>query len=184
MPVPGRAGEPIVASEMVVNRVFDAPRALVYEVWTKAEHFARWFGPFGVEVVSCEIDPRPGGVIRFGHRFGDGPTFHLKGTFREVVQDERLVFTLGFVDESGRPVRHPMFKEDWPLDVVIGTTVVLESVDGGTRVTIAQWVMPPQAASHPAVERNQELAVEGWAQVIVRLGDHLLACGEKKGTPR
>lgn len=179
MPEPGRTGEEI-ASEVVVTRVFDAPRALVFEVWTKTEHFARWFGPFSAEVVDCELDPRPGGVIRFGHRFR-GTTLHVKGTFLEVIPDERLVFTMRFVDESGRPVRHPMF-DDWPLDAEIGTTVVLESVDGRTRVTVAQWMTPPEAAFHPAVMREQELAREGWAQVIARLGDHLLACGEAKET--
>ena len=177
MPV-ARTGEEI-AAEVVVSRVFDAPRALVFEVWTKAAHFTRWFGPFGAEVVDCELDPRPGGVIRFGHRFR-GTTLHVKGTFREVIPDERLVFTMWFVDESGHPVRHPMF-DDWPLDAMIGTTVVLESVEGGTRVTVAQWMTPSEAASHPSVVREQELAREGWAQVIARLGDHLQACGERKG---
>jgi len=180
MPVRRSAGEAIPADQVAATRIFDAPRALVFEVWTKAEHFARWFGPFGAKVVSCEIDPRPGGVIRFGHRFGDGTTLHLIGTYRKVIQDERLVFTLGFIDEYGRPRGHPMFV-DWPLDVVIQTTVVLESVDGGTRVTVGHQVTPPEAASHTAVRRWGELAREGWAQVFARLGEHLLACREKKG---
>src|SRR5262249_29931936 len=149
----------------------NAPRELVFEAWTKAEHFTHWFGPHGAEVFSCEINARPGGVIRFGHRLGD-MLLHLKGSFREVVQDERLVFTPGFVDEHGRPGRHPMF-EDWPLDAVLEMTVRLETVGEGTRVTVLQKVLPSDAASHPAVKRNNELAREGWVQVFERLDEHL-----------
>ncbi len=155
-----------------VSRVFAAPRELVFEVWTKAEHFTRWFGPHGAEVLSCELDARPGGIIRFGHRFAEGPTLHLKGTFSEVVANERLVFTLGFVDERGRPAHHPMFP-DWPLDVSIETTVILDDVGEGTRVRMAHRVLPLDAASHAATKKWYPLAREGAKQVLDRLGDHL-----------
>ena len=177
------AGEAIAAGGEVLNRIFGAPRELVFEVWTKVEHFTRWFGPHGAEVVSCEIDPRPGGVIRFGHRFGDGATLYLKGTFREVVQNERLVFTLGFVDESGRPGRHPMF-HDWPLDAVIETTVTLDDVDYGTRVTVVQRILPLEAAFQASVKRLQQLAREGWMQVLDRLGQHLSTDPGRNEHPR
>jgi uncharacterized protein YndB with AHSA1/START domain len=182
MPVRRSGGDVIPAAGEAISRVFGAPRDLVFEVWTKAEHFTRWFGPHGAEVVSCEIDARPGGVIRFGHRFPDGATLYLKGTFVEVVLDERLVFTFGFVDEHGHPVRHPMFP-DWPLDVSIETTVVLEDVGDGTRVRVAHRVLPPDAASHPAAKRWHELALQGWMQVFDRLGEHLsLAAAGKERT--
>jgi len=175
----GNPGKPSAVGEEVVSRIFDAPRELVFEAWTKAEHFTRWFGPHGAEVVACEIDARPGGVIRFGHRFGDGSTFWVRGTFREVVQDERLVFMIWFVDEHGRRIRHAMFP-DWPLETLIGTTVTLESVGRGTRVTVVQRVEPPEIASHASVLRHQELAREGWMQVFERLGGHLSASRDGK----
>jgi uncharacterized protein YndB with AHSA1/START domain len=171
MPVERNSADPIAGGEFV-SRVFSAPRDLVFQVWTKAEHFTRWFGPHGAEVFSCELDARPGGVIRFGHRFAGGPALHLKGTFVEVVRDERLVFTVGFVDEHGHPVRHPMFP-DWPLDVSIETIVTLADVSDGTRVSLAHRVSPPEAASHPATKRWSPLAHEGSKQVLERLGEHL-----------
>jgi uncharacterized protein YndB with AHSA1/START domain len=182
MPAQRNVGEPIVAAAEVLSRVFDAPRALVFEVWTKVEHFTRWFGPHGADVVSCEIDPRPGGIIRFGHRFGEGTTLLIRGTFREVVQDQRLVFTLGFVDERGRPTRHPMFT-DLPLEMLLETTVLLEDVPGGTRVRVAQRVTPPGIASQPAVIRHLGLACEGWKQVFERLGEHLSATQGREDRP-
>ena len=169
MPV-RRSSDDAIGDE-VVSRVVGAPRGLVFEVWTKAEHFTRWFGPHGAEVVSCELDARPGGIIRFGHRFSEG-TIYLKGRFVDVVPDERLVFTFGFVDEHGHPVRHPMFP-DWPLDLLIETTVLLDDVSDGTRVTVAHRLLPPDAASHPAAKRWSPLALEGSRQVLDRLGEHL-----------
>jgi uncharacterized protein YndB with AHSA1/START domain len=179
MSVQRSVDESIPAGAVVLSRIFDAPRELVFEAWTKVEHFSRWFGPHGAEVRSCAIDPRPGGVIRFAHRFEDGATIHLKGTFSEVVQDQRLVFTLAFVDEQGRPRGHPMLP-DWPLDGLIESTVVLEDVGDGTRVSVVQRVLPLEVASIAAVKQHQLLAREGWSQTFERLGDYLATSGGRK----
>jgi len=180
MPVQKSGGDATPAEGVVVSRVFDAPRALVFEVWTRAEHFTRWFGPHGAEIVDCELDARPGGIIRFGHRVPEG-TAYLKGTFTEAVQDERLVFSVGFVDEHGVPVRAPLFP-DWPLDASIETIVTLDDVDGGTKVTVAHRVLPADAASHPAAKRWSPMAREGAMQVLDRLGEHLSMVARRKGS--
>ena len=60
------------SADLIDDREYAAPPALVFEAWTKAEHFARWFAPDNVEVPLCEIDARPGGVIRFQHRWPEG----------------------------------------------------------------------------------------------------------------
>lgn len=172
MPEQRSGSDVTLAGGEAISRVFGAPRDLVFQVWTKAEHFTRWFGPHGAEVIACELDARPGGVIRFGHRFPEGMTLYLKGTFGEVVLNERLVFTFGFVDEHGRPVRHPMFP-DWPLDVSIETIVTLDDVADGTRVVVAHRVLPADVASHPATKRWSPLALEGSRQVLERLAEHL-----------
>jgi len=161
--------------EVVVSRVFRAPRALVFEVWTQAEHFSRWFGPHGVDVASCQLDARPGGLLRFTHRFPGGPALHVKGAFVAVVADERLEFKTAFVDEQGRPTRPPMFADspDWPLDAALETTVVFEDAEDGTRVTVWQRVTPEAAASLPVVVHERRMAADGWAEVFARLGEHL-----------
>lgn len=174
MPV-GRSGDVILPGGGGLSRVFDAPRALVFEAWTKAEHFARWFGPREAEIFGCEIDARPGGVIRFGHRLR-GMTLHLEGKFVEVVPDERIVFTTAFVDEHGQPAAHPMFP-DWPLEVSIEMTVTLEDVGQGTRVTVAHRPLPPELATHPATKRWAPLALQGSSEVLDRLGAHLSPSG-------
>lgn len=163
-----RAGDP----EKEASRVFRAPRALVFEVWTRAEHFTRWFGPHGVEVFDCEIDARPGGAIRFGHRSADGTAFRFEGTFVEVVTDERIVFTLRSTDEHGQPVRLPSLAE-LPLDVSIETVVRLDDVGDGTRVRVAHRLLPADAGTHPVGMEWSRLARKGAMQVLDRLGQHL-----------
>ena len=76
-----------------ITRLFDAPRALVFEAWTKAEHVAHWWDPSGVPLAVCEIDLRPGGSFRWVNRAADGGEGHsFSGIYREIVPPERIVF--------------------------------------------------------------------------------------------
>ena len=79
--------------EIVVTRLFDAPRPVVFEAWTKAEHVAHWWDPSGVPLAVCEIDLRPGGAFRWVNRAPDGGEGHsFAGIYREIVPPEKLVF--------------------------------------------------------------------------------------------
>src|SRR3989442_1038464 len=82
--------------ELVMTRVFDAPRQLVFDAWTRPELFVRWFGPRGWSVPVCEIDLRPGGSYRYVLRGPGGAEIGLRGAYREVVPPERLVCTQVF----------------------------------------------------------------------------------------
>ncbi|MEV6909834.1 SRPBCC family protein [Amycolatopsis sp. NPDC051071] len=77
--------------EIVMTRSFDAPRALVFDAWTKPELARRWFGPHGCEVVECEIDLRVGGRWRYRLRHGGGVEMLLQGVYQEIRRPERLV---------------------------------------------------------------------------------------------
>ena len=80
--------------QIVVTRSFDAPRALVFDAWTRAEHVAQWWDPSGVPLAVCEIDLRPNGAFRWVNRSpggGEGHTF--SGIYREIVPPERLAFS-------------------------------------------------------------------------------------------
>jgi uncharacterized protein YndB with AHSA1/START domain len=101
--------------EIVMTRIFHAPRSLVFEAWTKAEHVAHWWDPSGVPLSVCEIDLRPDGAFRWVHGGADGMEYSFTGTYREITPPERLVFatrmspsspesvgTLVFAEESGK----------------------------------------------------------------------------------
>jgi uncharacterized protein YndB with AHSA1/START domain len=80
--------------QIVITRLFDAPRALVFEAWTKAEHVAHWWDPSGAPLAVCEIDLRPNGAFRWVNRSPDGGEGHtFTGIYREIVPPERLAFT-------------------------------------------------------------------------------------------
>lgn len=164
-------------AELVLTRVYNAPRERVFQVWTQAGHFARWFGPPGVEMPHCTIDARVGGEIRFCHRMSDGRELWLRGTFSEVVPPERLVFAGTFVDVDGHPTAPPVV-QDWPVGTGLITAVTLETHPQGTRLTVCQSITPAAAAALDAVRRERELAGVGWVQTLDRLGELLATLGE------
>lgn len=77
--------------EIVMTREFAAPRALVFDAYTRPELLRRWFGPHGHELVECEIDLRAGGVWRYVVKAPDASTMTLRGIYREIVAPERIV---------------------------------------------------------------------------------------------
>jgi uncharacterized protein YndB with AHSA1/START domain len=139
--------------ELVIERIFNAPRELVWNVWTQPEHFMRWYGPSGFSVPTCEIDLRVGGRHRFGLRSPDGQGYSTTGVFREVVPFERLVLTDAPADEHGNPL---------PDTFETTVTVTLEDLgDGQTRLTLRQSGWPDDTmATH---------AGGGWNQAFDKL---------------
>ena len=89
-------------SELVVTRVIDAPRRLVFKAWTQPEHIARWWGPQGFTTIHCDMDIRVGGTYRFGMRSPQGTEHWKRGVYREIVEPERIVFTFAWEDAERR----------------------------------------------------------------------------------
>lgn len=92
-------------TDLMITRVFDAPRELVFDAWTRPEHMAGWYGPIGVTtpLSSISMDVRPGGTWRATMvKDDDGTEFPQSGVYQEVVAPERLVFTWGAPDDPGR----------------------------------------------------------------------------------
>ena len=81
--------------EIVLSRVLDAPRALVFQVWTDPEHVSKWFGPRGFTTTTHEMDPRVGGRWRFTMRAPDGTEYSNRVEYLEIVPPVRLVFDHG-----------------------------------------------------------------------------------------
>jgi uncharacterized protein YndB with AHSA1/START domain len=79
-------------AELVLTRTFNAPRKLVFQVWTDPKHLAQWWGPRGFTTHIQEMDVRPGGVWRYVMRGPDGNEYPFDGVYVEVVEPERLVF--------------------------------------------------------------------------------------------
>jgi uncharacterized protein YndB with AHSA1/START domain len=136
--------------ELTIERVFDAPRELVFEAWSKPEHKAEWWGPRGFTLPICEMEFRPGGNFRFVMRGPDGKDYPFEGTYLEIVEPERIVFQGIIHDEPGHQV--------W-------TTVTFADHEGKTKLTVRQTYSFESEATRGAPE--------GWRQTLDRFGEYL-----------
>jgi uncharacterized protein YndB with AHSA1/START domain len=164
------AAEEATASEFVMARVFDAPRALLWAAFTEAERLRHWWGPKGFTVRHCELDLRPGGIFHYGLRSADGKDMWGRFVYREIVPPERLVFIVSFSDEAGNVTRHP-WNPDWPLQML--STVSFTEQDGRTTVTV-RWV--PHAATElerKTFEAGRESMRQGWTGTLDQLTEYL-----------
>ena len=143
------ASNPPPGLEFEMERIFDAPRALVYRVWSERDLLARWWGPEGFETLSCEADVRVGGSYRVGMRAPGGTEHWQSGEYIEVVPNERLIFTYTWEDADGRP-------KHWMM-----VSVEFEDVGQQTRVRLRHRGLE----SAGAVTAHRE----GWESTFNRL---------------
>jgi len=126
------------------ERVFDAPRDLVWKAWTEPERLKQWWGPKGFTSPVAKTDLRVGGRYLWGMRSPDGQDFFSTGIFREIVEPERLAFTDSFADAEGNvvPASHYGMPGDWPAENVM--TVTFEERDGRTAVAVREEGIPEE----------------------------------------
>lgn len=115
--------------EIVITRIFNAPRDLVFKAWTEPKHIEQWWGPKGFTTRVTAMDLRPGGQWRYVMIGPDGTEYPAIGVFSEIVPSERIVATDEF-DEGFEKVTNI----DLPQEMV--TTAVFEDLDGKTKLTI------------------------------------------------
>jgi uncharacterized protein YndB with AHSA1/START domain len=89
--------------ELVITRIIDAPRHIVFQAWIEPDRVARWWGPLGFTTVYHDMDIRPGGAFRVCMRSPEGAEHWKQGVYREVVEPERVVFTFAWEDADGKP---------------------------------------------------------------------------------
>jgi uncharacterized protein YndB with AHSA1/START domain len=143
--------------EIVITRVFDAPRALVFRAWTDPEHLPHWLGPKGFTNTTVSIDVRPGGMWRFIMHGPDGAAFPNRIVYDEIVPPERLVYT-----------------HDNDVDGVANNTfqVTVMFAEQGGQTTLTMRMLFPSAAARQRVV-DEFHAIEGVHQTMDRLADYL-----------
>jgi len=140
--------------EVAMARVFDAPRRVLYEAWTKPDLLKRWlYGPEDWPLAVCEIDLRVGGTLRFvwRHRGGDGKDMGMSGVYREIAPPDRLVFT-------------EVFDEDWTGGE---TLVTMTFAEHAGKTTVTQTVRYSSRAARDGALKTD--MAEGMGQSYDRL---------------
>jgi uncharacterized protein YndB with AHSA1/START domain len=137
---------------LTLARVFDAPRRLVFQAWTQKEHLAKWSAPRGFTIPYLEGDLRPGGRWRCCMRAPEGHELWLSGVYREIVENELLVFTHAW-EEDGQPGHETL------------VTVRFADAGSGTRVAITQTGFESTGA--------RDGHAGGWRECFDLLAEHL-----------
>ena len=109
--------------EVMMTRVFDAPRHLVFDALTKPELLKRWFGPRGHSLIVCEVDLRVGGAWRYVLRTPEGREMGMGGAYREIVPAERTVHTEAFDDYPGESIVTTVLTEHEGKTTLTGTVL-------------------------------------------------------------
>ena len=141
---------------IIATRVYDAPRELVFAVWTDPKHLAQWWGPDGFTTTTSAFDMRTGGVWRFVMHGPDGRDYQNRITYDEIVKPEHIVYRHGGGDDV-EPVK-------------FRTTVAFEDLGGKTRLTL--HALFPSAAERDRVIKEYG-ADKGAVQTLSRLADYL-----------
>ncbi|MBV8135498.1 MAG: SRPBCC domain-containing protein [Deltaproteobacteria bacterium] len=139
---------------LVITRLFDGPRSLVFKAWTDSGHLAHWFGPRGFEMTFCKMDLRPGGSYRFGMHSAEGTEHWLQGVYQEIVEPEKLVCTYAWADANGNATRPETLLE-----------LTFAEQDGKTSMTLRQSVFESVTAC--------DLHRGGWTSSLDRLAEYV-----------
>jgi len=150
----GRLAVTTTAEGAEFHRVFDAPRRLVWEAMSKAEHYPHWWGPRSQRMASCELDFRPGGKWRFVTAGADGVEHAFRGEIREVVPFERIVQTFEYEGAPGNVMLDALTLTEEGGKTVMRATSRLES--GSPEAVAAMMASGMAEGAAEAYDRLEE----------------------------
>jgi uncharacterized protein YndB with AHSA1/START domain len=139
---------------LILERTVNAPRELVFQTWLDPKHLAQWWGPKDFTNPICEVDARPGGMIRITMQAPDGTLIPTEGIFLEIAPHERIVFSnQAFKNAAGEPQLETL------------NTVTLAEANGKTKLTVQAIV----TKAGPSVAVSLASMNEGWQESLDRL---------------
>jgi len=157
--------------EFVISRVFDAPRALLWQCFTDPERMKHWWGPKGFTVIASKMDLRVGGTYHYGMTAPNGTPMWGLFTYREIVPQDRLVFVNSFSDGKGDVTRHPGH-EKWPLKML--STFTFEDAPGGkTKFTVHWQTLDATPEEQNTFDTMHASMTQGWSGTMEQLEAYL-----------
>jgi uncharacterized protein YndB with AHSA1/START domain len=159
----------------VINRTFDAPLELMFEMWTNPRHFSKWLAPAGFEMQFIRSDIRPGGSTFYFMTGPGGAKMYGRAEYRHIEKPDRVIYTQQFCDEHEQVARHPM-SPHWPETMLTTVTLTAEGPDK-TRVTVT-W--EPHGATTPGeldtFIKSRAGMTQGWTGSFDKLEAYLTSC--------
>jgi len=147
--------------DLVLERVVDVPRELVWKAWTTPEYLMKWFTPEPWKTVECEIDLRPGGLFRTVMRSPEGVDHPNIGCYLEVVENEKLVWT-DALEQGYRPSNKP---SDCLVEFYFTAVISMEPHKSGTKYTVIAL-----HGSEDGRKKHEEMGFhEGWGTTLDQL---------------
>jgi uncharacterized protein YndB with AHSA1/START domain len=150
--------------DIVINRVFDLPISKVWQAWTDAETFKKWWGPKDFTCPSSKMEARVGGKYLNCMRGPDGKEYWSTGVVKEFVPERKLVVTDNFSDEKGniKPASEYGMAGNWPKELLI--TVYLEEADGATKMKLRHEGIP---------DEMRDDCIQGWNESLDKLENNI-----------
>jgi uncharacterized protein YndB with AHSA1/START domain len=157
--------------DFIINRVFDAPRELMWKCFTDPERMKHWWGPKGFTVIASKMDLRVGGTYHYGMQTPNGGAMWGLFTYREIVPQQRLMFVNSFSDENGGVTRHPG-SATWPLQML--STFSFEDAPGGkTKFTVTWRALNATAEEQQTFDTMHDSMTQGWSGTMQQLEAYL-----------
>ncbi|MGZ3692463.1 MAG: SRPBCC family protein, partial [Pseudobdellovibrio sp.] len=161
--------------QFIINRSFDVPMNVMFDMWTKPEHFSKWLPPTGFDMKFIRSDIRPGGSTFY---MMSGQNFKMYGSahYKEITSPNRIVYTQDFRDENENISRHPM-APTWP-EAMLTTVTLTEEGPEQTRVTVC-WetygnVTPEELATFVKEKAGMTM---GWTGSFDKLESYIEKLG-------
>jgi uncharacterized protein YndB with AHSA1/START domain len=148
-----------VGKTVSITRIFDAPRELVFKLWTDPEYVAKWWGPKDFTNPVCKMDAKVGGNIRIVMQGPDGFQYPTRGLFTELIEPELIVFTSIKEDANGN------------AELEVLNTVTFSEENGKTKMVLKAVV----TMSTPQACGSVDGMDQGWNQSIDRLAETIQA---------
>jgi uncharacterized protein YndB with AHSA1/START domain len=151
-----------VAERMVITRIFEAPRELVWKAWTDPKYVMQWWGPKGFTAPVCKIDFRVGGKYLCCMRSPDGQEFWNAGEYYEIVPHEKIVSSMYFSDSQGNKVDAAEYGIEHEAIEDAYDVILFEDLGNGkTKLTFI--------GNEPMESAKNSGQLEGWNQILDKI---------------
>lgn len=162
--------EQLYPQDLIIARELDAPKELVFSVWTDEKHLAHWWGPAGMEIEILKFNLEPEGLFHYSMKMPDGNKMYGRFRFEEILASDKLVFVNSFADADGNIVRTDMLP-NWPLE--IRNTLTLSQTHGKTFMILRGRPINANAEEMKAFEANKPSMQHGFGGTFAQLVEYL-----------